>query len=118
MGRIAAIAFGMLAGLALVGFGMAVSPRPVFADRTAASPGALPGGTGGLIAVGVQLASGGQQVTVIDSATRVMSVYHIDPSSGKIALRSVRKIRWDLEMDEYNGAKPLPEEIRSAVEQK
>jgi len=45
-----------------------------------------------------------------------MSVYHIELATGKIALRSVRNIHWDLQMTEFNSADPLPREIRSLLE--
>ena len=59
-----------------------------------------------------------QQVTVIDPRMRVMSVYHIHRDTGEIALKSVRNITWDLQMDEFNSVNPLPREIRSLLEQK
>jgi hypothetical protein len=69
----------------------------------------------GLIAVSSDTADGRQQVTVIDSKTRVMSVYHIEHASGAIALKSVRDISADLQMDEFNTASPLPREIRAMI---
>ncbi len=59
-----------------------------------------------------------QQLTVIDPQTRVMSVYHIDVTSGAITLKSVRNIHWDLQMSEFNGVSPLPREIRALLEQR
>lgn len=59
-----------------------------------------------------------QQVVVIDPQKRTMAVYHIDKASGQSTLKSVRQIRWDLEMEEFNGVSPLPREIRSLVEQR
>ncbi len=56
-----------------------------------------------------------QQLTVIDPKLRVMAVYQIDDSSGEIVLKSVRNISWDLQMTEFNAAKPLPHEIRSLL---
>jgi len=46
----------------------------------------------------------------------VMSVYQIDAQTGRIALRSVLKIHWDLQMTEYNGESPLPREIQALLE--
>jgi|GEM_PF-1079839 len=57
-----------------------------------------------------------QLLTVIDSKRRVMSVYRIDRTSGKITLCSVRSINWDLQMTEFNGESPLPREIRSLIQ--
>lgn len=59
-----------------------------------------------------------QQVAVVDPAKRVIGVYHIDAATGQVELKSVRKIEWDLEMVQFNGTDPLPEEIRSLMEQK
>jgi hypothetical protein len=53
-----------------------------------------------------------QVVTVIDSAARVMAVYHVDRASGEITLKSVRNMTWDLQMLEFNSGEPLPQEIR------
>jgi hypothetical protein len=69
--------------------------------------------TEGMIAIGSDTADGRQQVAVIDSKTRVMSVYHIEHKSGTIALKSVRSLTADLEMDEFNTEHPLPREVRA-----
>ena len=58
---------------------------------------------------------GRQQVTVIDTKSRVMSVYHIENKSGAITLKSVRSIQADLLIDEYNTESPLPREIRAML---
>jgi hypothetical protein len=57
-----------------------------------------------------------QQMTVIDPKQRVMGVYHIELNTGKIALRSVRNIHWDLKMTDFNGDSPLPREIQALLE--
>ncbi len=43
-----------------------------------------------------------------------MTVYHVD-GEGRIALKSARKIEWDLELMQLNSAAPLPQEVRSMV---
>jgi hypothetical protein len=60
----------------------------------------------------------GQQLTVIDPATRVVCIYHVSAKTGEISLKSIRNITWDLRMTQFNGVNPLPEEIRSLVEQR
>jgi hypothetical protein len=45
-----------------------------------------------------------------------MCIYHVDPATGVVALKSVRNIQWDLMMDEFNGVSPLPREIRSMLQ--
>lgn len=69
-----------------------------------------------LIALSVPIGQKSQQVTVIDPRRRVMSIYHIELSTGKIELRSVRNIDGDLQLDEYNAVHPLPREIRSLLQ--
>lgn len=56
-------------------------------------------------------------VTVVDPELGSLAVYHVDKVSGDIELRSVRKIEWDLVLEEYNGCKtsPHPAEIRSML---
>ena len=44
-----------------------------------------------------------------------MSVYHIEQTTGTISLKSVRNIRADLQMDEFNTDSPLPREIRAIL---
>ncbi len=100
---------------ALGGFGQR---GDVFAQRPQST--ALPGGSGDLIVV--PIASGdkgqGQMLAVVEPRQQIMSVYKIDPLTGKIALRSVRNLRWDLQMTHYNNEPPLPQEIQTMLEQR
>ena len=58
------------------------------------------------------------QLTLVDPKSRVVSVYHIDRQTGEIALKSVRNVHWDRQMEEYNGVRPSPREIRSLLQQR
>jgi len=58
------------------------------------------------------LPTGVQQIVVTDPKARVMAVYHVDAAQGKLQLKSVRSLRWDLGMEEFNGESPLPSELR------
>lgn len=69
----------------------------------------------GLIALSSDTADGFQQVAVIDSKTRVMSVYHIEHKTGTIQLTSVRSLSADLEIDAFNTSSPLPKEVRAML---
>lgn len=69
-----------------------------------------------LITLSAQLGDGRQQLTVIDPQLRTMGVYHIEAASGKIELKSVRNFAWDLQLMQFNGASPQPQEVRSMVE--
>lgn len=71
-----------------------------------------------MIVVPTVLGEKAQVLTVVDPRQRVLCVYHIDLATGKIALKSVRKIQWDLQIDDLNNEKPLPQEIRAMVEQR
>jgi hypothetical protein len=72
----------------------------------------------GLSVAHIELPDGRQQTTVIDVRTRTMAVYHINPQTGVIALKSVRNLGWDLQIDDYNSGKPQPREIRALVERR
>jgi len=109
-------AFGLLAGVALtfVLGGMSSGSNRALAvgsSRATANDGQL-------IALATSVDEHRQQITVIDPASRVMSVYHIELATGKVTLKSVRKIHWDLEMSDFNAVSPLPREIRTLLEQR
>jgi hypothetical protein len=87
-----------------------VFPQPEAAAQPAAS--------GEFVVLNMALGERRQQVAVIDAKTKCLCVYHIDAESGQISLKSVRNLRWDLELQEFNGTSPLPREIRSLVEQR
>ena len=104
--------FSVLAGAALTALAIAGlgQPRELFAQRGASVDGAAE-----LITVSAMIGDRGQQLTVIDPRSRVMSVYHVELASGAITLKSVRNIHWDLQLSEYNGVNPLPNEIRATL---
>ena len=64
---------------------------------------------------GVPLANGGQQVVVMDAESKVIACYHAD-SDGAIELKSVRNIRWDLQLEVFNGGELKPEDIRALIQ--
>jgi len=78
----------------------------------------LPEASAGLIALPSVSAEGRQMLTVIDPRTQTLAYYQIDPTRGEILLKGVRNLHWDLQIEEYNGASPLPSEVRSLVEQR
>jgi len=101
-------------GLAVIGCLVVLSEigmRQSDADHPAAPAGQL-------IALTSDLPGNHQQVTVIDAKARIMSVYHIENATGVISLKSVRNIRADLMMDEFNTESPLPREIRAILTSK
>lgn len=76
-----------------------------------------PGLTDGVHVVSVETVDGRQQIVVLDPRTQVLAVYHIDKTTGGIALKSVRTIRFDLLMEEFGSSKPKPGDIRSLIEE-
>lgn len=68
-----------------------------------------------MLAVSANVGDKYQQLTIIDPKLHVMSVYHIEFATGRIALRSVRAFNFDLQMKQFNGKDPLPEEIESLL---
>ncbi|MCE5303312.1 MAG: hypothetical protein LLF97_09425 [Planctomycetaceae bacterium] len=111
------MSLGALVGLAVVvAAAVAAEPRGELRAPTA-SPVAAVGGSE-LFVVPTSLGERGQLLTVVDPRQRVLSVYHIDATTGKITLKSVRNIQWDLQMMYLNNENPLPPEIRSLLEQR
>ncbi len=103
----------VVTGIALLGLGQR---NEVFAQRGIGQGGAGHEAQGDLITLTATVADNRQQLTVIDPRTRVMSIYHIEPTTGTITLKSVRNINWDLQMVEFNGVNPLPREIKALLE--
>ncbi len=109
------VALGALVGVGLMAVVAFSDQRgEVYGQRTAASP---VGGGGDLVVVPMLAGDRGQLLAVVDPRQQVMSVYGIDLSTGKIALKSVRTLRWDLQMLCMNNEPPLPQEIRSSLPQ-
>jgi hypothetical protein len=81
------------------------------------APAARGGAAGELLAL-TAVYGNKQQVCVIDSRERTLAVYHVSLVSGQSELKSVRRIHWDLQIEDFEGTSPLPEEVRTLVERK
>ncbi len=57
-----------------------------------------------------------QQIAVIDSDKQVMAVYQVDLASGAIKICAVRKLSYDMRIENLNTQKPLPQEIRALLD--
>jgi hypothetical protein len=114
----------MLGTLAVLGLVMAAAAmaeqRGEVLPQRAAPAMPAPAATAGteLIVVPTPLGDKTQMLTVVDPRQRVLGVYHIDMATGKITLKSVRNIHWDLQIDHLNTDEPLPQQIRAMWEQK
>jgi hypothetical protein len=74
-------------------------------------------GSADLLALSHDGPDGRQQITIVDPRQRVMAVYHVDRTSGALALKSVRNLQWDLMIEDYNSGTPAPRDIRALKEQ-
>lgn len=99
---------------------VAGQPAPSESPQTANTPGfrsaeALsrsPSGAGIQCQI-LQNPNGPHSTILFDPNRQVIAVYQIDSQNGSITLMSVRKITWDLQMEEYNSGEPAPGDIRS-----
>lgn len=118
---------GMIGVVAVIAAGLTAWAQPgqTPAQQPAAAFQPLPAGdlqtqvddASGMIALTAPVNDNRQMITVIDPRGQVMSVYHVELGTGTIELKSVRKIQWDLQMVQFNGTSPLPQEIRAKIEQ-
>ncbi len=88
------------------------SPSSLYAQKGATRPPST-----GLIVHSTTIEGGGEHMIMVDPETRVMAVYHVDGTNGKVSLRSVRNLQWDLLIEEFNGGEPSPREIRTLLNQ-
>lgn len=56
-----------------------------------------------------------QQIVIADPAQQSLAVYHVDLLTGRITLKSVRHIRFDLMMTEFNSDPPSPQELEALM---
>lgn len=112
---------GILLGVGIVMAAVAVAGQrgDVYPPR-GAPEGAAPVARAGteLIVVSSSAGEKSLMLTVVDPRRRVICVYHVETATGKIALKSVRDIQWDLQITDLNNENPLPREIRSLLDQR
>lgn len=108
--------FGVVLGTLLV-LGLIVGRGWSETPSAVGSPNVPYQSTSNLITHVPPAEGGPQAIVVVDPATRVLAVYHVDKTTGEIALRSVRNVSFDLQMMEFNSGKPLPEEIHGMLKE-
>jgi hypothetical protein len=106
----------VLGGLLVAGLWTAAVEIAPGRDPAGGWPHVTEAGPSGLITLMSPAGENRQLLTVVDPRTRAVSVYHVDALNGTLSLKCVRNIHWDLQMVEFNGASPLPREIRSMLE--
>jgi hypothetical protein len=109
--------WGLVAGMVLVAALAGGGPPEAQAQRTGVNPPDRSAAMD-LIALSFDGGDGRQQVTLIDPRSRVMAVYHVDRTNGSLALKSVRNVHWDLQMEEFNTGNPTPREIKPLTQQR
>jgi hypothetical protein len=110
------VVLGALAGASLVMIAAGLLDRGDAAYAQRAVPFAQAGTEGGLMAIPSGTGEGGQLITVVDSRARALAVYRV-AADGKIKLLSVRNIQWDLQVTQLNSDIPLPQDIKTLLEQ-
>lgn len=105
---LAKIGFVLISAVAI--WLLADSPTPLHSQSTLVE--SSDESSAGLKVVSSMLPNGTQQIIVVEAGGRTMAVYHVEPTQGKIQLKSVRKLTWDLRMEQFNGQAPLPSELK------
>ena len=114
--RRAVIAAGCLCGgvvvAAILGSGGMAAQR---AGRSL--PGAGSGDQSGpLWTLATPLDDGRQMLLLIDHQNRTLAIYHVDPGSGTLSLKSTRDITWDLMVEDFNAQEPRPSALKKMLE--
>jgi hypothetical protein len=112
-----AVLLGLSAGILMMGLlnGASSNPPQVYAQRFDGSdPSAAQ--RGNLVAIAGSVVDRQQLLLVMDPQRQTIASYQVDAQTGQIALRSVRDLRWDLQMDYFNGMEPSPEKIQALLE--
>lgn len=55
-------------------------------------------------------------ITVVDTEAKKIAVYHMEMVTGKLWFRSVRDIKPDLMINQFNASSPTPSEIMGEME--
>lgn len=81
-----------------------------------AGPPTAGGAAGPLWTMATPLEDGRQLLLVLDQEQRAVAVYHVDPASGTLTLKSTRDIRWDLLVGDFNAQDPKPAALQKMLE--
>ncbi len=99
------------------GINGATIPMPLAGDRSRPATAVAAAEAGGTVVLSTPLGTNGQLLYVIDTNTKALVVYRIDPSNpkGMIKLEAARQYQWDLKLSEYNNLPPDVAAIESTV---
>ena len=92
-------------------------PMPNIGDRARPQVAAATAEAGGTVVLSTPVGANAQLLYLIDTITRALAVYRIDPSNpkGMIKLEAARQYQWDLKLSEYNNLPPEVAAIESTV---
>lgn len=111
---LAGVSLSLIMGLSAPvwwGGSQAAAQRP---NRTGLPATGNPGGP--LWAMSTPLEDGRQLLLVLDQEQRAVAVYHLDPATGTLTLKSARDIRWDLLVGDFNAQEPKPTALQKMLE--
>lgn len=105
--------FGAVVGVSI---GWLAASWDMGSGQAYAIPAQRADGSSGLVTLLSDAGEAQQRVLLVDPRTHAMVTYQIDRESGEIELKSVRNFHWDLQLLEYNGKSPHPEDVRGMLE--
>ena len=85
------------------------------AGRALPSPAASDAGSP-LWTLATPLDDGRQMLLMVDQQNRALAIYHVDPATGTLTLKSTRDIRWDLMVEDFNCQEPRPAALKKMLE--
>ena len=71
---------------------------------------------GPLWTLATPLDDGRQMLLVVDQQNRALAIYHVDPATGSLTLKSTRDISWDLLVEDFNCQEPRPSALKKMLE--
>jgi len=87
------------------------------AQRAGRAPQAAAGDQAGpLWTLSSPLDDGRQMLLVVDQQNRSLAIYHVDPATGTLTLKSTRDISWDLLVEDFNCTEPRPSALKKMLE--
>jgi hypothetical protein len=72
--------------------------------------------SGPLWTLATPLDDGRQMLLLVDQQNRSLAIYHVDPASGTLTLKSTRDVRWDLMVEDFNAQEPKPSALKKMLE--
>jgi hypothetical protein len=71
----------------------------------------------GTIAFATSPGGAAQLLYIIDTRTRSLAIYRVDPTNpeGALKLEAARQYQWDLKLTEYNNQKPEVTSVEASI---